>query len=157
MNVKDEAKESIKEEEITTLSDSPIIPKPMVSRIVQLFITGQYSQKEIAHILRINPGTVSKWLQVPEVRDIINEYQKNESIMVDQAIKAVRMKAVNKMNELLDAENEMVQWQAARDILDRTGHKADNKTTVNVNVRTFEEQLGELIDVDYTEEGKNEG
>jgi hypothetical protein len=57
------------------------------------------------------------------------------------------------MNELLDAENEMVQWQAARDILDRTGHKADNKTTVNVNVRTFEERLGDIIeDVEYTEE-----
>ena len=157
MKEKDEVKESTK---IITSSDSlpsTVLDKPLVNRIMQLFCTGQYNRREIAHILKITPTTVSKWLAVPEVSKAINEYQREETIVVDQAIKAIRMKAVDKMDELLDAENEMVQWQAARDILDRTGHKADNKTTVNVNVRTYEERLGDLIqDVEYTEEGKNE-
>lgn len=135
------------------------LPKPFVYRIVQLFVTGQYTQKEIANIIGKHPNTVSKYLRHPDVVEMINRYQQEETMLVDQTIKGVRLKAAHKMAELLDADNEMVQWQSARDILDRTGHKADNKSTVNINVRSFEEKLGDLLDniedADFTEVKKD--
>ena len=100
---------------------------------------------------------------VEEVRNAIEAYQREENIIVDSALKAIRIKAVNKLAELLDANNELVQMQATKEILDRTGHQAIQKQEINVNL-SYEEKLKKLIveDADFTvvddtEQNKQQG
>jgi transposase-like protein len=120
-------------------------------KFIYLYCSGQYKHKEIARILGVHPGTIGSWLQIEEVRNAIEAYQREENIIVDSALKAIRIRAVNKLAELLDANNELVQMQATKEILDRTGHQAIQKQEINVNL-SYEEKLKKLIveDADFT-------
>ena len=73
--------------------------------------------------------------------------------MIDVQIKAMRMKAIEKMNDLMDSPIDRIAFQACKDILDRTGHKAKNEIKVDKTVKTIEMQLNdlanEIIDVDF--------
>ncbi len=80
-----------------------------------------------------------------------------EHEMIDVQIKAMRMKAIEKMNELMDSPIDGIAFQACKDILDRTGHKAKNEIKVDKTVKTIEMQLNDLAenlitDVDFTVE-----
>jgi hypothetical protein len=44
----------------------------------------------------------------------------------------------------MDSRQDAIAYQAARDILDRTGHKGVDKKQVEVSV-TFEQQLKEML------------
>lgn len=120
-------------------------------KFVYLYCSGQYKHREIARILNINPATITGWLKLEEIKSAIKAYQEEENIVVDTSLKAIRMKAVNKLSELLDAKNELVQMQATKEILDRTGHQAVQKQEVNITL-TYEERLKNLItnDADFT-------
>lgn len=113
-------------------------------KFITMYCSGLYTHKEIARILGVSPNTISHWLRHEEITTAIEAYQKEENLVVDTSLKAIRMKAVNKLSELLDASNEMVQLQATREILDRTGHMAVQKQEVNVNV-SYEERLRNLV------------
>ena len=79
-----------------------------------------------------------------------------EHEMIDVQIKAMRMKAIQKMNDLMDSPIDGIAFQACKDILDRTGHKAKNEIKVDKTVKTIEMQLRDLaddiIDVDFIDE-----
>jgi transposase-like protein len=135
-------------------------------RLVNLYVSGNYTQAQIAKILKIAPATVHRWLQDEDVLNAIEKYQREQDIVIGNSLKALRMKALNTMNELMDSQNDLVALNAAKDILDRTGHQAVQKQQVEVNM-TYEERLKELIngveiiDVDSTlvqeETNKTEG
>lgn len=114
------------------------------TRFVHLYTSGQYTNRQLARILKVSEGTITKWLREPEIVDMIVAYQQKENIIIDASLKALRLKAVQKASDLLDADNEMVQAIVVRDILDRTGHKAVEKKEVNVNL-TYEERLNKLL------------
>jgi hypothetical protein len=58
---------------------------------------------------------------------------------------------MNTLGELMDSQNDLVALNAAKDVLDRTGHSATQKQEVNVNV-TYEERLRQLIEgVDFVD------
>lgn len=120
-------------------------------KFVTLFCSGQYKHREIARILGVHPGTISSWLKNEEVKSAVEAFQAEENIVIDSTLKAIRMRAVNKLADLLEAGNEIVQIQATKEILDRTGHSAVEKKEVNINL-TYEERLKKLIveDVDFT-------
>ena len=80
-----------------------------------------------------------------------------EHEMIDVQIKAMRMIAIEKMNELMDSPIDGIAFQACKDILDRTGHKAKNEIKVDKTVKTIEMQLSDLAenlitDVEFTVE-----
>ena len=50
------------------------------------------------------------------------------------------------MEDLLDSNMDNVAFQAARDILDRTGMKSEQKINVQKTVTTLEQQMKDLAD-----------
>jgi transposase-like protein len=132
---------SIIENERTYVTRFPVLKQ----RLVALYVTGDYSNKQLAKILKVSPATIHNWLHDEDVLNAVQKYQREEDIIISNSLKAIRMKALNTMNELMDSQNDLVALNAAKDILDRTGHGAIQKQQVEVNM-TYEERLKSLIE-----------
>ena len=135
--------------DITTL-------EPKQQRFIHLYLTGAYKNTELAQLLDIHVNTVYSWLKREDVQMIIEELQREEHKMVEARLKSMRNKALEKMNDLMDSPIDGIAFQACKDILDRTGHKAKNEVKVEKTVKTIEMQLNDLAndvleDVDYRE------
>ena len=140
--------------EINVSNDVQLL-EPKLQRFVHLYLTGQYNQTQLAQLLEVHKNTINSWLKREDVNIAIKEYQAMEHEMIDVQIKAMRMKAIEKMNELMDSPIDGIAFQACKDILDRTGHKAKNEIKVDKTVKTIEMQLNDLAenlitDVDFT-------
>ena len=147
MNTTTDSNESLM---VLDINDSPL-KRPLAQKIMQLWCSGLYTKKEIAMILNT---TVNKYLRDEKVLEAIDHYQKVETQLVDQNIKAMREKALKTINELMDSDDDKVRYQASKDVLDRTGHLATMKKEVTITHKSFEEQLNEIINADYTVEGE---
>ena len=139
------------------MSNEVQLLEPKLQRFVHLYLTGQYNQTQLAQLLEVHKNTINSWLKREDVNIAIKEYQSMEHEMIDVQIKAMRMKAIEKMNELMDSPIDGIAFQACKDILDRTGHKAKNEIKVDKTVKTIEMQLNDLAenlitDVDFTVE-----
>lgn len=139
------------------MSNEVQLLEPKLQRFVHLYLTGQYNQTQLAQLLEVHKNTINSWLKREDVNITIKEYQAMEHEMIDVQIKAMRMKAIEKMNELMDSPIDGIAFQACKDILDRTGHKAKNEIKVDKTVKTIEMQLSDLAenlitDVDFTVE-----
>lgn len=120
-------------------------------RLAQMYCLGNYKDKDIASILMVSVSTIRKMLKDPDVLDLINQYQDEEKQMIDMKLKALRIKATDRLFELMDSEDDSIVLQATKDVLDRTGFKADANKNINVNV-SYEQQIQSLIEgVDFTE------
>lgn len=138
------------------MSNEVQLLEPKLQRFVHLYLTGQYNQTQLAQLLEVHKNTINSWLKREDVNIAIKEYQAMEHEMIDVQIKAMRMKAIEKMNELMDSPIDGIAFQACKDILDRTGHKARTEIKVDKTVKTIEMQLNDLAenlitDVDFTE------
>ena len=138
---------------VLNINDSPM-KRPLAQKIMQLWCSGIYTKKEIATILNTTTTTVNKYLRDERVLEAIENYQRVETKLVDQNIKAMREKALQTMNELMDSDDDKVRYQASKDVLDRTGHIATMKKEVTIQHKSFEEQLNEIINADYTVESE---
>ena len=128
--------------------------RPLAQKIMQLWCSGIYTKKEIATILNTTTTTVNKYLRDERVLEAIENYQRVETKLVDQNIKAMREKALQTINELMDSDDDKVRYQASKDVLDRTGHIATMKKEVTIQHKSFEEQLNEIINADYSIESE---
>ena len=131
--------------------------EPKLQRFVHMYLTGKYNHRQLAEIFEVHENTINSWLKRDDVMMAIREYQSLEHEMFDIQIKSMRMKAIEKMNELMDSPIDGIAFQACKDILDRTGHKAKNEIKVDKTVKTIEMQLNDLAenlitDVDFTVE-----
>ena len=138
---------------VLNINDSPM-RRPLAQKIMQLWCSGIYTKKEIATILNTTTTTVNKYLRDERVLEAIENYQRVETKLVDQNIKAMREKALKTINELMDSDDDKVRYQASKDVLDRTGHIATMKKEVTIQHKRFEEQLNEIINADYTVESE---
>jgi predicted HTH domain antitoxin len=131
-----------------------------VQRFVNLYMTGQYTLTKLAELLEVHPNTVSNWLRNQDVKDVIYDMQRVTQEAVGIQLKALQVKAVNRLNDLLESPIDGVAYQAVKDILDRGGHKPEQKINVNKTVVTYEEKLKNLIDnvieVDYVDGDKDD-
>ena len=139
------------------MSNEVQLLEPKLQRFVHLYLTGQYNQTQLAQLLEVHKNTINSWLKREDVNIAIKEYQAMEHEMIDVQIKAMRMKEIEKMNELMDSPIDGIAFQACKDILDRTGHKAKNEIKVDKTVKTIEMQLSDLAenlitDVEFTVE-----
>jgi predicted transcriptional regulator len=114
-------------------------------KLIHLYVSGRFNNTQIARMLGVAPTTISKWLSNDEVRELIQNYQAQEGIIIDSSLKALRMKAIKTLSELMDSENDLVALQATKDVLDRTGHKAIDKKEVKVEM-TYEERIKNMLD-----------
>lgn len=120
--------------------------EPKIQRFIHLYLTGQHSLSKLAQLLDVHPNTVHNWMRREDVRGAISVMQSATTEIVADQMQAMTMKALDRMRELMDSPIDGVALQAVKDILDRTGHKPKQQVEKNVNVRTFEEKLDDLID-----------
>lgn len=124
-------------------------------RLVQLYCCGYYTTKQIADILLISETGVKRLLKQDDIIENILSYTNEEKQLIDTRIKALRFKALDTINELLDSDDDSIRLNASKDILDRSGHKADNNQNINVNV-SYEQQLNNLVEgISFEELGIN--
>lgn len=128
------------------MSNEVVQLEPKLQRFAHLYLTGQYNQRELAHMLEVHENTINTWLKREDVNSFIKEYQATEHEIIDTQIKSMRLKAIQKMNDLMDSPIDGIAFQACKDILDRTGHKAKNEIKVDKTVKTIEMQLKDLAD-----------
>ena len=119
---------------------------PAKLRMIMLYLTGQYTQVKIAQIVGVSANTVRAWLLDENVQKVINTIQQREFVKVNSDLGALKHKAVSTLYELLDSDMDTVRYQAAKDILDRGGHKAQTSIKVDKTVTTREEQLKNIIE-----------
>lgn len=138
------------------MSNDITVLDPKQQRFIHLYLTGAYTNTQLAQLLDIHINTVYSWLKRDDVQNIIESLQREEHKMVEARLKSMRNKALEKMNDLMDSPIDGIAFQACKDVLDRTGHKAKNEVKVEKTVKTIEMQLKDLADdiltdVDYTE------
>lgn len=138
------------------MSNDITVLDPKQQRFIHLYLTGAYTNTQLAQLLDIHINTVYTWLKRDDVQNIIEELQREEHKMVEARLKSMRNKALEKMNDLMDSPIDGIAFQACKDVLDRTGHKAKNEVKVEKTVKTIEMQLKDLADdiltdVDFTE------
>lgn len=128
---------------------------PKMQRFIHLYMTGQYSLNKLAQLLELHPNTLQNWMRRIDVKTAIAEMQTTTHEVVSNQMKAMTLKAMERMRELMDSPIDGVALQAVKDVLDRSGHKAKQEIKIDKTVRTFEEKLNDLIenviDIDYEE------
>lgn len=120
---------------------------PKIQRFIHLYMTGQYTINKLAQLLEVHPNTVSNWLRRSDIREVINDMQQATHDIVTIQLKALTLKATNRLNQLVDSPIDGVAFQAVKDILDRAGHKAKQEIKIDKTVRTFEEKLQDLTPI----------
>lgn len=125
---------------------SPILALPAkMQRFIHLYITGQYTLAKLAQLLEVHPNTLSNWLKRKDVQEIIAEMQITTHEVVNNQLKALTLKAANRLAELMDSTIDGVALQAVKDVLDRAGHKTKQEIKIDKTVTTVEQKLQNLI------------
>lgn len=119
---------------------------PAKMRAANLYMTGRYTFKQIAAIIGVAPTTVSKWLRSPVMMDVVDQLQERDLRLSQEHLNSLREKAIDTMDKLLDSNMDNVRFNAAKDILDRSGMKAVNVSEVNKTVTTIDQQMADLAE-----------
>ena len=120
--------------------------EPKQQRMIQLYLTGNYTLAKIAELLEIHPNTASKWMKKPQVKSALEEAQVEIHEQVSTQLKSMTLKATQKLNNLIDSPQDAIALQAVKDVLDRGGHKTKNEIKVEKTVTTVEQKMKELIE-----------
>lgn len=112
-------------------------------KAVKLMFEGDLTQKQIAEELKVTEQTITNWKKREDFNDALLDYER-------KYLKGLSSKAIKTMEKLLDAKSELVRYNAASDILDRTGHKPVDKQEIDANVHSdkLESILEQLSDGD---------
>lgn len=134
------------------IQESAIVQlKPRHQRFVHMWLSGNYKVPQIASILQVSEHTVRSWLKHPRIKSVIQEYQRDEEEIVLQNMKAMRMKALDTMYDLMDSEQDAIKYQAAKDILDRNGFKPSQKQDVKIEVYNYEKEIKKIMGTNFVE------
>ena len=125
---------------------------PAKLRCANLYLTGGYNFKQIAAIIGVTPSTVSKWLHSNDVMQVLDALQERELKLSQTHLSSLREKAIDTMNDLLNSNMDNVRFQAARDILDRSGMKAVNNYKIDKTVTNLDQQIANLAEFTITDE-----
>ncbi|WP_432368700.1 phBC6A51 family helix-turn-helix protein [Staphylococcus chromogenes] len=99
-------------------------------KAIMLTIEGGLTQKQIAEKLKVTEQTLINWKKKQEYKDELLNAER-------EMMKGLAVKAIKTMEELLTAKSELVRYNAASDILDRTGHKPTDKVEAEVVTPTI--------------------
>lgn len=120
---------------------------PEKSRFVYLLLSGKYNFTELATLLDKHPDTIRRWRKLPEVQEAINEIQDEQNKFNKLQLNALSAEAIHTMMELMSSPIDGVRYQAAKDIMDRTGFKPTQKTEKKVEIVSYEQNMKDLIDM----------
>ncbi|WP_261008218.1 phBC6A51 family helix-turn-helix protein [Staphylococcus haemolyticus] len=100
------------------------------NKAIALMVEKNLNQNEIARELNVARQTISNWKRNAEFQEELLNAERN-------LLKGLTGKAIKTMEDLLTAKSELVRYNAASDILDRTGHKPTDKVEAEVVTPTF--------------------
>ena len=100
------------------------------NKAIALMVEKNLNQNEIAKELNVARQTISNWKRNTEFQEELLNAERN-------LLKGLTGKAIKTMEDLLTAKSELVRYNAASDILDRTGHKPTDKVEAEVTTPTF--------------------
>lgn len=103
-------------------------------KCLELMLTGNLTQKEIAAQIKKTEQTICNWKKDEE---FMGEYNR----LMRLSIQTLAAKAYQTQVKLLDAESENVRFMTAKDILDRAGYKSAEKLEFNGNVTNSYDEL----------------
>lgn len=114
--------------------------KPKQKKCIEMLVCGAYSQAQIARELKISEQTICNWKKDSE---FAKELQEQMRICVQ----TLAPKAIKTMESLLNSDSDNVRFSAAKDILDRTGFKPQEKIeiskSIDESIREMEDYLNE--------------
>lgn len=110
-------------------------------KAIKLMFEGDMTQKQIAEELKVTEQTIINWRKKAEFKDELLELERDY-------LKGLAPKALKTMENLLKAKSELVRYNAASDILDRTSHKPVDVSKVDQTNKNIEITLGEWSDDD---------
>ena len=105
-------------------------------KCIELLVSGDMSQNEIAKTIGVIPGTISDWKKKDEFKE---EYNRANKIVINSIVP----KAVQTISSLLNADSEQVRLAAAKDVLDRAGYKAQSDVKIDANITS--EKLADVV------------
>lgn len=131
----------VEKKEFTRANKSSILR----NRLVQLYLMGSYSNRQISDILGVNYQTVGRMLKEPKVKDMLENYTSEENEIINAKLKSLRDRATDTLSDLLNSDEDNVRLQTAKVILDKTGHgdKREVEQTVNVS---YEQRLTQVLE-----------
>lgn len=100
------------------------------NKAIALMVEKNLNQNEIAKELNVARQTISNWKRNAEFQEELLNAERN-------LLKGLTGKAIKTMENLLTAKSELVRYNAASDILDRTGHKPTDKVEAEIITPTF--------------------
>lgn len=95
-----------------------------MEKAIHLMVYTTLTQREIAEKLDVCEETISRWKK----RDDFKSKKKEEE---REFLFELTSLAMRTMRELLNSNSDYVRFQAAQDILDRTGYKSTDKVDIN--------------------------
>lgn len=102
-----------------------------MEKAITLMVRTNMTQREIAKEIDVSEETISRWKKKKEFN---KQKLEEERIFLGD----LSSKSIQTMEKLLNARSELVRFNAAKDILDRTGHKPIDKQQIqNIEVPTF--------------------
>ncbi len=109
-------------------------------KCLELMVSEGLSQKDIAVIIDVAPETISRWKNDAEFVDACTN-------AVSKEINRCAIRALAKLERLLDAKSDLVKYCAAKAILDYGGFKAEKKISLNGGI-----EIRDLcVTIDYGE------
>lgn len=115
--------------------------KPKQKKCIEMLVCGSYTQAQISRELKISEQTICNWKKD-------EEFAAELSKQLRICVQTLAPKAVRTMENLLKSESDNVRFSAAKDILDRTGFKPQEKIEISKpideSIREMEDYLNEL-------------
>lgn len=112
--------------------------KPKQIKCLELMITGEMTDKQIAETINISQKTICDWKKNSK------EFQEQYNTLMRSSLQYAAPKAFRKQMSLLNSKNDMVAHLAAKDIMDRAGFNPTDKLEMDVDMEL-------TISVDYGE------
>lgn len=119
--------------------------KPKQKKCIELLVEGRLKQREIAEAINVSEKTISLWKKDTEFTESLNS-------ALSLSVRSLAPRAIKTMNELLDSNSENVRFMAAKDILDRTGFKPQDRIEIS---KPIDESIKEMEE--YLCSRKSEG
>lgn len=92
-------------------------------KCINLIITENKTQKQIAKEINITEKTICKWKKDKEFKEEIQRQMKEN-------FGSLAIEAQQELRKLLKSNNENVKMQAIKDVLDRAGYKPIEKSEI---------------------------
>ena len=99
-------------------------------KAIELLVSGDFNTyEEIAEHVKVSRKTLYNWRRE-------EKFTKELSKEINLKLTRIVPKALNKIERLIDSDNEHIALMAAKNILDRAGYKAVDKLKLDSNIET---------------------